>query len=230
MHIKFVSLIDTKDIHTFYVQSENEEIRLGNKIDDSVNSLIDSFLSAYQKEQEVLSEGSNFVYENVESLRYQIHKTSLKRGSSYIKSPDWLANKKAITNPKNTKCDFRFAYSIIVSLSHQNNKNHPELVSNILEYRYKYNFIDINFPAGIKGWKLFEKNNDTIALNILQVPHNEKNITHVYKSKHNHTPKNQVVLLMITDGEKWHYTALKVKKLMKDLFAIQKIYLDYLME
>ena len=26
---------------------------------------------------------------------------------------------------------------------------------------------------------------------------------------HNHTRKNHVVLLMITDGEKWHYTALK---------------------
>ena len=31
----------------------------------------------------------------------------------------------------------------------------------------------------------------------------------MHKSKHNHTLKNQVVLLMITAGEKWHYTALK---------------------
>ena len=31
----------------------------------------------------------------------------------------------------------------------------------------------------------------------------------MYKSEYNHTRKNQVVLLMITDGEKWHYTALK---------------------
>ena len=31
----------------------------------------------------------------------------------------------------------------------------------------------------------------------------------MHKSKHNHTLKNQVVLLMITDGGKWHYTALK---------------------
>ena len=37
----------------------------------------------------------------------------------------------------------------------------------------------------------------------------EKNTIHVYKSKHNHTRKNQVVLLMITDGEKRHYTTLK---------------------
>ena len=34
----------------------------------------------------------------------------------------------------------------------------------------------------------------------------------MYKSKHNHTRKNQVVLLMITDSEKWYYTALKINK------------------
>ena len=52
------------------------------------------------------------------------------------------------------------------------------------------------------------KNNETIALNILQIPHDEIKITHAYKSEYN-PRKNQVVLLMITDGEKWHYTALK---------------------
>ena len=41
------------------------------------------------------------------------------------------------------------------------------------------------------------------------MPHDEKNICHVYKSRYNHTRKNQVVLSMINDGEKWRYTALK---------------------
>ena len=30
-----------------------------------------------------------------------------------------------------------------------------------------------------------------------------------YKSKHTLTREKQVILLMITDGEKWHYTAVK---------------------
>ena len=30
-----------------------------------------------------------------------------------------------------------------------------------------------------------------------------------YKSKHNLKHKNHVILLMITDGEKWHYLAVK---------------------
>ena len=33
-----------------------------------------------------------------------------------------------------------------------------------------------------------------------------------YKSKYNRKCKNQVVLLMITDGKKWHYIALKSER------------------
>ena len=60
-----------------------------------------------------------------------------------------------------------------------------------------------------KGWKKFESNNKSIALNILYVPHNTKEIRHAYKSKYNFEHENQVILLMITDGKKWHYLAVK---------------------
>ena len=36
-----------------------------------------------------------------------------------------------------------------------------------------------------------------------------KKIRHAYKSKYNLNRKNQEILLMITDGEKWHYLAVK---------------------
>ena len=52
---------------------------------------------------------------------------------------------------------------------------------------------------------MFEQHNKTIALNILFVPHNKKEINIAYKSKYNHKRKNQLILLMITDGKKWHY-------------------------
>ena len=57
--------------------------------------------------------------------------------------------------------------------------------------------------------KKFEQNNKTIALNILFAPRNTKTIRIAYKSKYNHKRKNQVVLLMITNGKKWNYLALK---------------------
>ena len=46
-----------------------------------------------------------------------------------------------------------------------------------------------------------------IALNILFVPHNTETIRVAYRSKYNHTREKQVILLMITDGIKWHYLA-----------------------
>ena len=46
----------------------------------------------------------------------------------------------------------------------------------------------------------------------MSVPHDEKTINLAYKSKYNHKRKNQVVLLMITDGKKHHYIALKSER------------------
>ena len=94
MHIKFVSSNVTGKICTVFVWSDNEEVGLGNETDDIVKRLINSFLNNYQKEELILRNGSNFVFESVGLLSYHIHKTSLKRGNSYIKSPDWVANKK----------------------------------------------------------------------------------------------------------------------------------------
>ena len=57
--------------------------------------------------------------------------------------------------------------------------------------------------------KKFESNNKSVALNVLYVPHNTEKIRHGYKSKYNLNRENQVIILMITDGEKWHYLAAK---------------------
>ena len=74
----------------FLVWSNNEEIRLGNETDDIIKGLINSFLNEYQKEEKTLRNGSNLVFESIDLLSHHIHKTSLKRGNSYIKYPEWL--------------------------------------------------------------------------------------------------------------------------------------------
>ena len=47
-----------------------------------------SFLNNYQKEEIILRKGSDFIFESVDLLSYSFHKISLKRGKSYIKSPE----------------------------------------------------------------------------------------------------------------------------------------------
>ena len=88
MHVKFVSSNDTVETRIIFIWSDNEEIRLGNETDDIVKGLINSFLNNYQKEEMILRDGSNFVFESVDLLSYHIHKISLRRGRSYVKSPE----------------------------------------------------------------------------------------------------------------------------------------------
>ena len=116
MHVNFISSKDTGETRTIYVWSDNSQVRLGNEVDDIIKELFKSFLNNYQKEEIILKSGSGFIFESVDLLSYTFHKISLKRGISYIKSPEWVINKRATINPKNKdKC---FQYSITVALNH----------------------------------------------------------------------------------------------------------------
>ena len=56
-------------------------------------------------------------------------------------------------------------------------------------------------------WKKSEKINVTIALNVLY--YTKEKICPVYVSKHNSNCEKQVILLMIPNGQGWHYLAVK---------------------
>ena len=59
-----------------------------------------------------------------------LHKLKLRRGRSYIKSPEFILNKKSYKNAKNED-NKRFQYPITVALNHQNIENHRGRISNI---------------------------------------------------------------------------------------------------
>ena len=80
----------------------------------------------------------------------------------------------------------------------------PQKIRKMKPFIDQYNCKEINFPSNKKDWKKFELNNKSIVLNILFVPHNTEQIRHAYKSKYHLKCENQVILLMITDGKKWH--------------------------
>ena len=140
---------------------------------------------------------SEFEFDGVNFLYYDFNKTSINKGGSYIDSPKWLKDKKSTINPKNNddKC-FQYAVTLVLSLDKR--------VFKIKPFIEKYNLEDIDFPSTRKDWKKFECNNE-IALNILYVPYNTKQINIAYKSKNNLTQKRKIILLMISDGQKWHF-------------------------
>ena len=122
---------------------------------------------------------------------------------SELNSLGWLRGKKeAIINNNNS-----FQSALDDALNYQTIKTNSERISKLKPYINKYNWKGIDFPAGPKDWIKFERNNKTIALNVLYIPHNTKTIRVAYRSEHNNKRKKQVILLMITDGKKWHYLA-----------------------
>ena len=110
--------------------TDNEEIRSGNETNDIIKRLFKPFLTNYPNEEKILRNGSNFAFKSVDLLPHYIYKTSLKREKLYIKSPEWILNKKATINPKN-KDNICFQCSITFALNHRNTGNHPERISSM---------------------------------------------------------------------------------------------------
>ena len=207
--ISFTSLKpDSDETCIMHTKSDNKEIMIGSDTNEVIKELFKSFLQRYQEGLQEKMRGSDFEFDGIHLLYYDFNKISLNRGGSYIESVKWIKDKKSTINPKNNDYKY-FQYAVTVALNHDNINKDTQRVSKIKPFINQYNWNDVDFPSTGKDWKKFELNNESIALNILYVPHNTGIIHLPYKSKHNLTHEKQVILLMITDGEKWYYTAVK---------------------
>ena len=99
-----ISSKDFEEIRFIYSPSNNLEILMGSETDDIINELFESLLQRFPEVRETSNnKGSEFIHESVGLLYYCFHKIDLKRGESYVDSPEWLKNKWAAINPKNKK-------------------------------------------------------------------------------------------------------------------------------
>ena len=99
MRVNLISSKVTLKTRTIYAWSDNVSIMRGSDTDGIIREIFRSFLRNYQEELKIIK-GSDFVFESVELMDYKLHRVRLKRSGSNIKSPEWLANKKATINPK----------------------------------------------------------------------------------------------------------------------------------
>ena len=190
-----------------HTRSDNEEFMNGSDTDEIIKGLFESFLQKYEENLQEKIKGSDFEFDGVNFLYYDFNKISINKGGSYIDSPKSLKDKKSKINPINNvyKC---FQYAVTLALNLDKIRKNPRRISKIKPFIDQFNWKDTDFPATGKDWKKLESNNE-ITLNILYVPHNTKKIQVAYKSKHNLTCDKQVILLMISNGENWHYLVVK---------------------
>ena len=174
MHVNFISSRDTGETHTYYIWSDNVSIMQGKETNDIIREIFDSFLYNYQKELKIIK-GSDFVFESVDLLDYQLHRVRLKRGGSYIKFPKWLLNKGATINPKNENDDECFRWSIISALNY--NYIMKKEFENIFK---KIKHENRDFSSHKKDWENYEQNNKSTTINILFSSKDGEEITLLY--------------------------------------------------
>ena len=118
MRVNFISSKDTGETRTIYVWSDNVKIMWGSDTANIIKELFESFLNNYQKEEQIIK-GSDFNFESVDLIDYKLHRVRLRRGGSYIKSPEWLLHKGAAINPKNENDDESLRWSTNSALKHK---------------------------------------------------------------------------------------------------------------
>ena len=199
---------DSNEIRIMYTRSTPEEIIIGCETEEVAEKLIMQLLQKYQDNLQNKMKGSDFIFNGINYLYYDLNRITISKGGSYIESPKWLKDKKCMINQKNTdnKC---FQYATTLALNFNNINKDPQRISKIKPFIDNYNWNGINFPAAKKYWNKFEVNNKNVALNILYVPFNTKKIEIAYKSKYHLIRDNQIILLIISNGENWHYLVIK---------------------
>ena len=75
--ISFISSKDSDETRTMHTKSNNVEIMMGSETDEIIKDLFESCLQKYQEGLEESMRGSEFAYDCVDALYYNLNKVSL---------------------------------------------------------------------------------------------------------------------------------------------------------
>ena len=83
-----------------FSRSDNVICMPSSNTNEILEQLLTSLYSKYQHDLQLSCKTSSFVYESVEECNIHFHKIDLRRGTSFIDTPEWLKHKKAIPKIK----------------------------------------------------------------------------------------------------------------------------------
>ena len=104
---------------------------------------------------------------NLFKLKRELNYPAIKDRESYIDFLDWIKSKKAAMNPNNRRGNICFQYAVTVVLNHEEIKKYPQIMTKIKPIINKCYWERICFFSEKDDWKDLQKNNVTIALNVL---------------------------------------------------------------
>ena len=119
MQNNFISDKDFEDTRIIYSASKPVEIFMGSDTENAIDTLFNTILDRIQQAIETSNKrGSGFTHESVALLYYYFQNIDIRRGGSYVLSPDWIVSKKVTINPKNEKDNECLKWSIIGGLNY----------------------------------------------------------------------------------------------------------------
>ena len=161
----FISSKQNDEECVIHSKSNKMKIMINNEADEVIKDFFDSLKSRYQNNLQSVK-GSEFIFDNVQLLYYNCDKINPNPGGSYTDSPDCIKNKKAAINMINKEDNKCSQYATTVVSNHEEIKQDTQKIK-IKHSFNKYTWERVNFLAEKGYWKKIEKNNITIALNVL---------------------------------------------------------------
>ena len=102
--ISFVSQKPGSDENrVMYTRSIPVEFMIGSETEEVAEKLFMSILRKYQDNLQNKMKGSDFIFNGINYLYYDLNRITISKGGSYIESPKWLKDKKCIVNQKKKK-------------------------------------------------------------------------------------------------------------------------------
>ena len=110
-----------------YTRSTPAEFMIGSETEEVAEKLIMSTLKKYQDNLQNKMKGSDFVFNGINYLYYDLNRITISKGGSYIESPKWLKDKKCTVNQKNNdnKC---FQYAATLALNFNDIDRNPQRI------------------------------------------------------------------------------------------------------
>lgn len=172
-----------------YIQTSPITIERETDINEKFEQNVMNFIVAQIDDHATM--GSGFTISRINELEVQINEHDPLRASSYIKTPNYLANKKAIINVQNNdnKC---FMWALLASLHADDVQGgHRERVNHYIRFQHELVFTGIRFPVAVKDIDKFEKLNTNISVNVYSFDSTKKKVlilrtTQDVKIKHIH--------------------------------------------
>ena len=92
---KIISVRYFEDTRTIYSANKQVEIFKGSDTENIIDALFNTILNKIQQAVETSNErGSGFTHDSVGLLYHHFQRIDIRRGESYIMSPNWIASKK----------------------------------------------------------------------------------------------------------------------------------------